>query len=69
MKLNEKDFNKQVQKYIDNQKTQAKAVEVLSLIHDKKENDIEAFAIATLVAEVVKSLPGLDEYKIVKVKK
>ena len=66
MKISDKDFNKLVQKAIHDQKTQAKAVEVLSLIHDKKENDIEAFAIATLVAETIKNIPGLKEFEIVK---
>ncbi len=66
MKLSNKDFNKQVQKKLNDPRTQAKAVYLLKEINNLKEDDIEAFAITAILMETIKALPNLKEYKVVK---
>lgn len=69
MKLTDKDFNKQVQKKINDPRTQSKAVNILQEINATKEDDLEAYAIAVMVMETIKALPNLKEYKLVKKQK
>lgn len=64
MKLTDKQFNQAVQKEIDSPATQKKLLELVTKLNELKENDVQAFAMAALLLEVVKGLPGLKEVKV-----
>jgi hypothetical protein len=55
-KLDKKDLKK-LEAYMEDPRTQAKAVFILQQIHEQKRDDVESLAITLMVLETIKKLP------------